>query len=113
MPPSRLTLCSGKVIARVGTPDVSIVSSASYNNGAWHHVVFTRTQGTGAMQLYVDGVAAGSATGSTASLTSTASIRFGSLANGNTWFTGSLDEVAMYTTVLAGPTVTAYYNAAK
>ena len=26
-----------------------------YNNGAWHHVVFTRTKATGALALYVDG----------------------------------------------------------
>ena len=49
-----------RVVAGIGTPDVSIVStSGGYNNGAWHHVVFTRTQASGAMALYVDGVAAG------------------------------------------------------
>ena len=48
----------GKVVAGVGTPDVSIVStSGGYNDGTWHQVVFTRTKATGALALYVDGAA--------------------------------------------------------
>ena len=65
-------------MAGVGAPDVSIVSSvAGHNNGAWHHVVFTRTKATGALILYVDGVSVGSATGNVNSLTGTPVMTFG------------------------------------
>ncbi|MGZ4588521.1 MAG: LamG-like jellyroll fold domain-containing protein, partial [Mycobacteriaceae bacterium] len=88
----------GKVVAGVGTPDVSIVSSSGgYNNGNWHHVVFTRTKTTGALQLYVDGALTGSATGNTASLTSPTNINFGRIQTGNNYFSGTLDEIAVYT----------------
>jgi Concanavalin A-like lectin/glucanases superfamily len=105
----------GKVVAGVGNPDVSIVSSAGgYNNGNWHHVVFTRTKTTGALQLYVDGVLAGSATTSnTASLMSSANINFGRIQSGSNYFLGSLDEVAVYNTALSGSTVTSHYNAGR
>jgi len=104
----------GRVVAGVGTPDVSIVSATGgYNNGAWHHVVFTRTKASGAMQLYVDGTSAGTATGSTLSLTSPASINFGRLLNGTNPFAGSLDEVAVYNVTLPQTTVTSHFNAGQ
>ena len=50
-------------------PDTSIVSSTGgFNDGGWHHVVFTRVRASGALALYVDGAAAGTATGGTRSL---------------------------------------------
>ncbi len=107
----------GKVVAGVGGgsgPDTSIVStSGGYNDGAWHHIVFTRTITSGVIQLYVDGVPAGSATGSKASLTSPANINFGRIQTGSTYFSGSLDEVAVYAGVLTGPTVTSHYTASR
>ena len=92
----------GRVVAGVGSPDVSVVSSAGgYNNGGWHHVVFTRTRTSGALTLYVDGVSAGTATGSTLSLTSPSAINLGRIQAGNNYLAGSLDEVALYNTVLS------------
>jgi hypothetical protein len=105
----------GKIVAGVGNPasgSVSIVSSTgSYNNGGWHHVVFTRTMSSGAMTLYVDGVSKGAATGSTASLTSPASIDFGRVLTGPNYFTGTMDEIAAYNTVLSAATITSHFNA--
>jgi hypothetical protein len=102
----------GRVVAGVGTPDVSIVSSSGgYNNGTWHHVVLTRTKVTGALALYVDGVAAGTATGSTASLTTAVNINFGRIQSGSNYYQGALDEVAIYSTPLSAATVTAHYSA--
>jgi hypothetical protein len=99
----------GRIVAGVGTPDVSVVSSSSgHNDGAWHHVVFTRVRASGAMPLYVDGVPAGTATGSTASLTSPTSIVLGRLAGGWNSFAGALDEVAFYNTALPAPTIAAH-----
>jgi uncharacterized repeat protein (TIGR01451 family) len=101
----------GKVVAGIGTPDVSIVSSSGgYNNGAWHHVVFTRTKATGALALYIDGAPAGTATGaSTLSLTSPTTVSLGRI-NGGAWpFAGTLDEVATYSSVLSQATVSDHY----
>lgn len=104
----------GKVVAGVGNPDVSIVSSSGgYNNGNWHHVVFTRTKTTGALQLYVDGALTGSATGNLVSLTSPTNINFGRIQTGNNYFSGTLDEIAVYNTALSGATVTSHYNAGQ
>jgi len=103
----------GKVVAGIGTPDVSIVSSSGgYNNGTWHHVVFTRTKATGALALYVDGASAGTATGaSTASLTAATYLNFGRIQAGSNYLVGSLDEVAIYSSVLSSGTVSAHYAA--
>ena len=104
-------MCSGKIIAGVGNPDVNIVTSGTYNSGAWHHVVFTRVQSTGAIALYVDGAVAGTATGSVNLLTSQPTLNFGRSAAGVQYYAGSLDEIATYTTALSPTIVTAHYNA--
>ncbi len=105
----------GRVVAGIGTPDVSVVSTTGgYDNGAWHHVVFTRNKATGALALYVDGAAAGTATGaSTASLTGPASLNFGRIQSGSNYFAGSLDEVAIYNVVLSPATISAHFGAAS
>ncbi len=105
-----ISLCSGKVIAGVGSPDVSIVTPASYNNGAWHHVVFTRTQASGAIALYLDGSLAGTATGSVNALDSQPTLNFGRSAAGANYFAGSLDEVSLYNTALSGTTIADHHQ---
>ncbi len=108
-----ISLCSGKIVAGTGSPEVSIATSGTYNNGAWHHVVFTRTQANGAMALYVDGASAGTATGTLSTLTSQTTLNFGRIATGIQYYAGSLDEVSLYTTVLSPATVAAHYAAAQ
>jgi len=108
---------NGMVVAGVGatvsSEDVSIHSSTGYANGAWHHVVFTRTMATGALQLYIDGASAGSATGNKLSLVSPTNIIFGRIQTTNKYFSGTLDEVAVYTTVIPGTTVTSHNDAGR
>jgi hypothetical protein len=104
----------GRITAGVGTPDVSIVSAAaSYNNGGWHHVVFTRQRSNGALRLYVDNVLAGTATGSTAALTSPANINFGRIQSGGNYLAGTIDDVAIYNTSLGSTTVADHYEAGR
>lgn len=104
----------GRITAGTGSPDVSIVSSSGgYNDGNWHHVVFTRIRSSGAMNLYADGASAGSATGPTASLTSPASIDFGRIQTGTNYFAGSIDEVAVYGSALSSSTASDHYKAGK
>ncbi|HEX7132807.1 MAG TPA: LamG-like jellyroll fold domain-containing protein, partial [Iamia sp.] len=107
-----LSVCDGKVIGGTGVPEISAVSPATYNDGAWHHVVFTRTQSSGAMVLYVDGVQVGTATGPTTALTSTPTLNIGRMAPGVSHFAGTIDEVAVYTTVLSAATVATHHGAA-
>ena len=107
-----ISLCSGKVIAGVGNPDANIVTAATYNNGAWHHVVFTRTQSSGAMALYVDGGLAGTATGNTNVLDAQPNLNFGRSAAGVNYFAGTLDEVGLYSTALTGTTISNHYQVA-
>jgi hypothetical protein len=103
-----IALCAGKVVAGTGNPDLSVASAATYNDGAWHHVVFTRTQSSGAFVLYVDGSSAGTATGNTNALTASTTVYVGR--TGSNYFAGTLDELAVYTTVLPAATVAAHYN---
>ena len=103
---------AGYVVAGVGNPDTTIVSAVSgFNDGTWHHVAFTRTQSTGLMTLYVDGVSRASGNGSTNALTAVANINFGRNAAGTNYYQGNLDEIAIYNTALSGATITAHYNA--
>ncbi|MEO5921125.1 MAG: LamG-like jellyroll fold domain-containing protein [Pseudolysinimonas sp.] len=106
-----ISMCSGKIIAGVGNPDTNVVTAATYNDGAWHHVVFTRTQSTGALVLYVDGASAGSATGNTNALTAAATVNFGRSTAGVNYFAGTLDEMSFYNVALSAATVAAHRNA--
>jgi hypothetical protein len=95
----------GRITAGVGNPDTTIMSAGGQNNNAWHHVVFTRQQSNGALTLYVDGSQVATGTGQTGALTSPASIHFGRILTGTHHLSGSIDEVAIYNTVLSAATV--------
>ena len=104
----------GRILAGVGNPDTTIVSTnGGYNNSAWHHVVFTRSKTTGKIILYVDGVEAGSATGNLLSLTSPVNLNLGRLQTGINYYSGMLDEVAIYNTVLTPGAVAAHNGAGR
>lgn len=107
-----VSMCSGKIIAGVGNPDTNVVSSGTYNDGAWHQVVMTRTQSTGLVTLYVDGVSVGSVTGNTNALTAAANVYFARSASASmNFFAGTLDEIALYNVALPGATVLSHYQA--
>jgi hypothetical protein len=105
----------GKLVGGVGSPttgDVSVVSSSGgFNDGSWHHVVFTRVRSSGAIKLYVDGALLGSATASTNSLTAQPTLSFGRLATGVNAYAGALDEIAVYNSALSAATVSSHYAA--
>ncbi|MDH6238425.1 LamG domain-containing protein [Cryobacterium sp. CG_9.6] len=95
----------GNVAAGTGNPDVTVLSNKVVDDNAWHHVVMTRTQSTGIVQLFVDGTFEGSVTGGTQALTGPVSIDFGRTQATRNYFAGSLDEIAIYTSVLSAATV--------
>ncbi|RZI56564.1 MAG: hypothetical protein EOP14_05700, partial [Pseudomonas sp.] len=55
-------LCDGKVIAGVGNPDTSVVSSWTVNDSKWHMVTMTRKKSSGEIILFIDGVENGRVT---------------------------------------------------
>ena len=97
---------------RYGT--VPVVTSASYANSAWHHVVVTRSPSTGTLQLYVDGALQGSTPIALPVGTGPDTLRLGrgTTAAGG-YFSGLLDEVAWYDVVLGEQTVAAHQLAAR
>lgn len=104
-------MADGRVGAGIGNPDTSLFSGPGENDGAWHHVVLTRTQATGDFRLYVDGALAQSATGNTNALSASANLNFGRIQTGTNYLAGSLDEIALYSVALTPAQVTAHYQA--
>jgi hypothetical protein len=100
-------LVDGKFVLGVGSTggDTTLASSVNINDGAWHHVVATRSNISGAMAVYVDGAPRGSGTGPTGSRTFPASLRIGSLQTGNNFLSGTLDDVRLYDRVLTAAEV--------
>jgi MSHA biogenesis protein MshQ len=83
----------------------NLTSSGAVNDGTWHHIGMSRNTSTGAIALYVDGVAV-SGTGDTDTKT-TPFYSIGRIEDVGTvpatpeYFSGSLDDVRVYTRVLS------------
>ena len=106
-----MSLCDGKLVAGVGNTDTSVISSSAYNNGAWHQAVMTRTQSTGLVTIYVDGVSVGSVTANVNALTAATNFNIARSTGAVNYFNGSLDEISIYNTALSGATVLSHYQA--
>jgi hypothetical protein len=99
-----------------GTP-ITIRSSATYTDGAWHHVA--ATGGPAGLHLYVDGSEVAADTATTTAASGSGYWRWGGGDPGATWpnrpsnlyFTGTLDEVAFYSAQLAAQNVAFHYHA--
>ena len=107
-----LGLVAGKASFLVGQTGV-VQSTARFDDNQWHHIVVTRDQPSGVVRLYVDGVAVGTATFTTSLLNSLASIRVGSDYLNNRRYTGQLDNLQLYNTVLGADTVQQLYASAQ
>jgi PKD repeat protein len=106
-----LYLSGGKVSWSVyDSATRTIQSPASYNNGSWHHAV--ATLGGDGMKLYVDGslVATRASTTYARGFYGYWKIGGDSTPSGNMNFSGDLDEVAIYKTVLPAEKVTQHYQ---
>jgi hypothetical protein len=89
-------------------------SAAGFNDGRWHHLV--ATMGGNGMALYVDGAAVGT-NPTTFAQRYTGYWRAGGDSLGGwpsgpsrSYFTGALDEVAMYPTVLSPTQVASHHD---
>ena len=94
----------------------TVNSSASFNDGQWHHVV--ASLGSNGMRLYVDGRRVGARTDVTSGQAYAGYWRIGGDNLGgwpsrpaNDYFQGAIDDVAVYPTVLAQTTVLDHYTA--
>ena len=104
---------AGKFAFGVGNPKTTLASTASINNGAWHHVAATRDSASGQMRVYVDGVLSNSrATGPMGTRSAASFLRIGSLQTGasGTFFNGIIDDARVYDYVLSAAEVAALYN---
>ncbi len=93
--------------------DVITAKTAALTTNVWHHVVITY-DGAGTLALSLDGNAAITQGGSSPNMTyptNALSIGAQNGASGNSWFPGSVDEVAVYGTKLSSTQITALYNA--
>ncbi len=88
----------------------TISSSKSYNDGKWHHLV--ATLGSGGMNFYVDGASVGT-NPNTAAQDYTGYWRLGGDnawgGNSSSYFSGDVDEAAVYSSVLSPADVSAHY----
>jgi hypothetical protein len=114
---------AGDLVAGMGDGsggDVTIASTgASFKDGAWHHVVWTRDAATGTMVLYADGVAVASGTGGTEPLTARGDLSLGVDPNFHAApgtfpapLDAGIDDVATYAAVLS-PARVAGHDAAR
>jgi hypothetical protein len=85
-------------------------SPLTYNDGQFHHVVYTVSVAGNAQNLYVDGVQVATGTAPTAVSATTGWYRLARDFN-NAFLTGTLSEVAIYATALSAIQVAAHYNA--
>jgi RHS repeat-associated protein len=96
-------------------PTPVITSTATVNNGAWHHAVLTHNGSTAT--LYLDGVTVGSSSGGISWL-AMGQNQIGAAysaswpsTNGGWWgFNGTIDEVAVYPTALSSAKVSDHYS---
>ncbi|GCE76119.1 PKD domain-containing protein [Cellulomonas biazotea] len=90
----------------------TITTTASYNNNQWHHMV--ATQGPDGMKLYVDGALVGTHPATGAQAYSGYWRIFGDTTWGpQAWFSGTIDEVAVYSSVLDAQTVANHWSLGK
>jgi hypothetical protein len=105
-----LALSGGKLRGTVkGSSTLTLTSPSSYQDGAWHQGVFTRSGSS--FTLYADGASVATASGSVGDLDGGAAATIIGATSSGSWFGGVLDEVAAYKTALSSTRVLAHYNA--
>ena len=116
-----LALTGSKIAFNTGsdTEDVTLNSTASVNDGNYHHVVVTRNQATGQKIIYIDGVLDTFGSGSTSLLNAPQKLTLGALAdasdpNANDFnyyngFDGEVDDLQIYAGVLSAGDVASLF----
>ena len=100
-------LVGGKFALGIGSPDTTLLTTGTVNDGKWHHLVGTYNSTSGAMQVFVDGTLNNSTTGPTGIRSAPTTLRFGGIQSGTStgYYNGLLDQVQIYNYVLSGSEV--------
>ena len=86
-------------------------TSNTYNDGQWHNAIFTRNISSGNLKLYVDGLLQNTTSGVTSNFNNlTQKTTIGADTQSAEFFSGLIDEVAIWNTELSASDVTAIYN---
>lgn len=83
------------------------------STSAWYHLVFTLDTTTDTLHFYINGSDVGASTIENGSLTygnGTSPVNIGRRGDANWYFEGSVDEVAIYSTVLSPTRIQAHYD---
>jgi hypothetical protein len=110
----------GYVFARAGSLQSNMANQSGYgdtisnpamlDDGAWHHVAFTYSNANGVGTIYIDGAVAATKTiGSGKDLSVAAPVIIGGRPDGNSYFSGSLDDVAIFSRALTAAEITGLY----
>ena len=83
-------------------------------DGAWHHVVVTFQSGvSNGTKIYLDGVLKLTTTMTVSSNSNNLRIASTAFNSGSEYFNGTIDEAAIYNSVLSSATVLSHYNAGR
>ncbi len=86
-------------------------TSNTYNDGLWHHVIFTRNISSGNLKLYIDGLLQNTTSGVTSDLNNvTQNTTIGADTQSAEYFLGNIDEVSIFNSELSASDVTSIYN---
>ena len=91
-----VSLLGGKIAFGVGDPDTTLQSTATVNDGQWHHVVATRNGFTGMMTIYLDGIFNTNRIGPIGVRMTPPYLRLGGLQSGGGFYNGALANVRLY-----------------
>ncbi len=92
---------NGQVCAGTGNPDVGVNSTAGFNDGQPHLMTFKRTESTGEVDLYMDGIFMGSTNGNTGPLGAPGQLVLGAQQTMNYFLTGDIAEVKIFSSALS------------
>jgi hypothetical protein len=118
-----IALTGGQVAFNTGdgTTDQTLGSTATVNDGSWHHLVVTRNLSTGEKQIFIDGALDSSQIGTMVRLDGPKLLTIGAKSdasdpdpsspdsNGSQGYEGLLDDLQVYSRVLSAAEVT-YLN---
>jgi hypothetical protein len=104
-----MTPADGKVylVSNAGNTSVYILSSATINNGVWHHICAVQNTTTNTLELYIDSNLQGTISIGTG--TRTSPLFIGTYGVGYYW-DGSIDQVRIFNSAISAANVTSLYN---
>jgi hypothetical protein len=93
-----------------GSNPLTDMGTGSYNDGAWHHVVMTRTASNDTWTFYVDGTQTATSTNTDSAVSLNVDIWVGDWSGYAGSWNGNIDEIAWYNVSLSPSEVSDLYN---